>query len=383
MVDDPHFALLPPGFNDILFPYAQREASTVEDLMRLFDSFGYDRVKPPLIEFETSFFKGTGAGLAKQTFCLYDPLSHQSIALRSDTTVQIVRIALSRLADVPRPLRLTYAGQILRLQGEQLRPERQFGQIGCELIGSESWQADFEIITLALRALRTMGIDDVSLDLCLPLLIERLSQEYGLESGRQIRLRQALADRDPVALADHPPIFQALSAISGAAAPAIDALKQMNLPSSLTPEIERLSWISRQLLPDFPLLKLTFDPIEIQNFHYHAGLSFTFFSPQARSELGRGGRYRVESIATATGFTLYTDTILQALPSQPERPRLLIPYETPTVQAQALRDQGWRTIAALTPKIDPFAEARRLRCSHLLKEERILPVDDPNRDGRI
>ena len=372
MSDDLHFALLPSGFNDILFPYAQQEATTVEELMRLFDLFGYDRVKPPLVEFETSFFKGAGAGLAKQTFCLYDPLSHQSIALRSDTTVQIARIALSRLTHAPRPLRLTYAGQILRLHGDQLRPERQFGQLGCELIGSDSPQADLEIITLALQALSQMGIDDVSVDLGSPVVIQRLCHEYGLDPLQRQQLREALATRDPVALADQPPIFRSLLEISGAADKAIHSLKHLKLPEALSPEIERLDLIIDQLVQSG--VKLTLDPIETQNFHYHAGLSFTLFGRRVRGELGRGGRYPSTPRESATGFTLYTDTILQALPSQALRPRVFIPFETASRQAEEIRAQGWRTIAALTPVSDILTEALRLQCSHFLHGDQIHPV---------
>ena len=382
MSSDLHFALLPPGFNDLLFPDARQEAATVEELMRLFDSFGYDRVKPPLIEFEASFFNGAGAGLAKQTFCFYDPMSHQSIALRSDTTVQIARIALSRLTQAPRPLRLTYAGQILRLQGDQLRPERQFGQLGCELIGSESPRADLEIITLALQALMKTGIDDVSVDLCLPVLIHRLSQEYSLDSFRQQRLRQALANRDSVALAEHPAIFSSLAAISGSAAAAISDLKTLDLPDSLSGEMERLDWIIRQLLN--ASMAVTLDPIEIQDFHYHAGLSFTFFSRRVQGELGRGGRYSVASDReSATGFTLYTDTVLQALPAESERPLVLIPAETAAEQTAIVRSQGWRAITALTPCTDLLTEARRLGCSHVLEDNRIVPASESDRGGRI
>ena len=153
-----HFALLPPGLQDILPPKAEQESVCIETMMRYFASFGYERVQPPLVEFEISMLSGSGASLSEQTFRIFDPLSHQNLALRSDTTLQVARIAKSRLAKIPRPLRLSYAGQVLRTIEEQTRPQRQFGQIGCELIGSLSTRADVEVIVLATTALTTIGI---------------------------------------------------------------------------------------------------------------------------------------------------------------------------------------------------------------------------------
>src|SRR3546814_3117616 len=68
-------------------------------------------------------------------FRVMDPVSQRMMGLRTDITLQVARIAATRLRDAARPLRLAYAGQVLRVRGSQLRPERQFAQAGFELIG--------------------------------------------------------------------------------------------------------------------------------------------------------------------------------------------------------------------------------------------------------
>jgi ATP phosphoribosyltransferase regulatory subunit len=128
--------LLPQGLRDLLPPDASFEAAAVERLLAAFAARGYERVKPPLIEFEDDFLKAAGVDVARQTFRLMDPQSHRMLALRSDITPQVARIAATRLKEAPRPLRLSYAGQVLQVSGSQLRPERQFGQAGVELIGA-------------------------------------------------------------------------------------------------------------------------------------------------------------------------------------------------------------------------------------------------------
>jgi ATP phosphoribosyltransferase regulatory subunit len=74
--------------------------------------------------------------MAADTFRLMDPVSQRMMGLRADITPQVGRIAASRLTKAPRPIRLSYAGQVLRVKGEQMRPERQIGQAGVELIGT-------------------------------------------------------------------------------------------------------------------------------------------------------------------------------------------------------------------------------------------------------
>ena len=74
-------ALLPAGMTDALPPHAAFEAETVERLMASFAAYGYERVKPPLIEFEDSLLASGGAALAAQTFRLMDPVSHRMLAL--------------------------------------------------------------------------------------------------------------------------------------------------------------------------------------------------------------------------------------------------------------------------------------------------------------
>ena len=130
--------LLPTGLQDGLAPAAAHEARVIEGLLSGFAAYGYERVKPPLIEFEEGLLAGPGAALAPQLFRLMDPVSQRMMAIRADMTPQIGRIASTRLTGLARPLRLCYAGQVLRVKGNQLRPERQFAQAGAELIGADA-----------------------------------------------------------------------------------------------------------------------------------------------------------------------------------------------------------------------------------------------------
>src|SRR3984893_9617733 len=152
MNDAPHPALLPAGLYDLLPPEAEREAEVTAKLTGVLASHGYERVKPPLVEFEETLLSGAGAAMASDTFRTMDPISHRMIGVRADMTPQVARIAATRLAQRPRPLRLSYAGQVLRVTGSEMRPERQIGQAGAELIGAGGVAADIEGMAAAAAA---------------------------------------------------------------------------------------------------------------------------------------------------------------------------------------------------------------------------------------
>ena len=93
MTEFPNRALLPAGLRDILPPFASHEAEVVSRLMAVFEAFGYDRVKPPLIEFEDSLLTEAGGAVAKQTFRVMDPVTQRMMGVRSDMTPPVARIA--------------------------------------------------------------------------------------------------------------------------------------------------------------------------------------------------------------------------------------------------------------------------------------------------
>ena len=163
--------LLPAGLSDILYPDARIQAKTIENLLDVFSNYGYMRVKPPLVEYEDSLLSdGPGAVLKDSTFRIMDPLSQRMMALRSDVTAQISRIASTRLSHLPRPLRLSYSGDVLRVTGDSFNTERQKTQVGAELIGPKSELIDSEIILVCLQSLKSINIRNITVDLNLPFL---------------------------------------------------------------------------------------------------------------------------------------------------------------------------------------------------------------------
>jgi ATP phosphoribosyltransferase regulatory subunit len=369
MTDDPPSpALLPAGLNDLLPPEAEREAALVEALAEIFARHGYERVKPPLLEFEDSLFAGSGAALAEQTFRLMDPISQRMMGLRADTTPQVARIAATRLAQVPRPLRLSYAGQALRVRGTPLAPARQVPQAGIELIGPDLPEADAEVAAVAAEALAAVGVTQPTLDITLPRLAPALLDAAGVEGESRRRLARALDRKDAASVTAQARqaggaalLLPALLAAAGPAEGALAALDDAALPPAASAIAQNAAAVIEALRARAPSLRITLDPVEFRGFRYHTGVAFTLFGEGATGEIARGGRY-LSGEEPATGMTLYPDALLRGLAAQPARPRVFLPIGFDAEAARALRVKGIATVVALSPADTPES----LRCTHVL-----------------
>jgi ATP phosphoribosyltransferase regulatory subunit len=380
MTEDPPAspALLPAGLHDLLPPDAETEAASVAALMEVFASHGYQRVKPPLLEFEDSLFAGSGAAVAEQTFRLMDPDSQRMMGVRADTTPQVARIATTRLAAAARPLRLSYAGQCLRVRGSQLAPDRQIAQAGIELIGVDGPQADAELVLVAAEALAAIGLTRISFDFTLPTLVPALLADAGLPEVPRRALLRALDRKDAAAVRQHGgPLAATLNDLLLAAGPADGALAALDraaLPPAARALSARLADDVAAIRARAPGLKLTVDAIEFRGMRYHTGVCMTVFAPGRYEELGRGGRYLCGDAEPATGLTLYPDAILRSAAPPPARPRVFVPLAADPDATAALRRRGYATVAALSVHHDLHQAARHLSCSHVFEDGVLNPV---------
>jgi ATP phosphoribosyltransferase regulatory subunit len=388
--DNDHRGLLPAGLADLLPPDAAREARAIDIAIERFAAFGYERVKPPLVEFEESLLGGTGMGLAAQTFRLMDPVSQRMMGVRPDMTVQVARIAVTRLKHEPRPLRLSYGGNVIRVRGNPLKPERQFAQVGAELLGVDSAEADAEAILLTVDALRAIGVNGLTVDLNLPTLVAAIAAALEMSEDTLKRLRRALDRKDERAVAKvldnknesgkrAAELFVGLLRSTGPVEKAVSHLTRLELPSAAAAEASRLAEVVKLVRAANPDLAMTLDAVEYRGLEYQTGVSFTVFAKRGREELARGGRYSAgypeDGVSEpATGFTLYMSAVLAASDTPPERPRLFVPLKTPWRDAAQWQKKGYAVVRAVAASADPRKEARRLRCSHALIDGEAVPL---------
>ncbi|MDG6094098.1 ATP phosphoribosyltransferase regulatory subunit [Acetobacter sp. AN02] len=381
MTDSQSFnlALLPAGFTDLLPRDAQAEADGTETLMSVFASHGYERVRPPLLEFEETLLSGSGAAVAGQAFRIMDPDTRRMMVLRPDITPQIARIASTRMAATPRPLRLSYAGMSVLTGGSGARETgRQIGQTGIELIGPDSVQADAEIVAVTAEAIARLGVTDVSFDLTMPLLAPAIIKASGLGQDETRALMHALDRKDAAGVAaPGGEVAEILTRLLQAAGPADQVLAELEravLPDEARSYSTRLAETVREIRRRLPALRLTIDPVEFRGWKYHTGVCFSVYAAGSREELGRGGRYLCMDNEPACGLTLRPDALFRVAVPRKKRMRVFISPDASEQAAERLREEGYATLAALEPVADVRAEALRLACSHILQGDSLNPV---------
>ncbi len=362
------FGLLPEGLRDRLPPQAQALASLVRTLTDVCAAHGYERVAPPLIEYEASLASGS----SRERLRFTDPVSQMTLALRSDITGQVGRIAVTRLAGQARPLRLMYAGQVARVRGDQLSPERERTQAGAELIGSDSPAAAAEVLAVAVEALTATGLTGLSVDLTMPTLVADLAAAgWSLDHASLSDVQAWLDGKDVGALraagADQ---YVPLIAAAGPVHSALAALKQLDLPNAVLARLDAIAALADGLNG----VSVTLDPTERHGFEYQTWLGFSLFGAGLMAEVGRGGAYTVAHgdgrQEAAIGFSLYVDGLVDLGLGQEARSRVLLSVGTSADIGAELRQQGWITVAAL----EAGAQAKALNCSHIFADGAVRPA---------
>lgn len=360
--------LLPEGLEDRLPAEAARITAMMRACLDVLDAHGYDRVRPPLLEFEASLagrMAGAVAGEARAMFRFVDPASLRTLALRSDITPQIGRIAATSLASTPRPLRLAYCGDTVVIKASQLDPARERLQLGAELIGNDSVAAASEAVMLAIEALKAAGLTGISVDFTLPDLVDTLAEKaFPLGPDQIAGVRRELDTKDAGGLkAAGGSAYLPLLYATGPFETALAALREVDAGGALKSRLDGLAAIAAHV---GDAARITLDPTERHGFEYQSWFGFTLYAEGLRRAAGRGGTYRIAgSEEAATGFTLYLDRLADAAP-QPEAARICyLPLGHDRAAASALRAAGWRTVAELADGEDPAA----LGCGWVLEAD--------------
>lgn len=326
---------LPPGFQDLFLEEAARRRQAEEHLRDLFSRWAYAEVIPPTLEYAETLAVGTGAGLHQSAYRFLDREGH-TLALRTDFTPQVARLAAGRLAGRPLPLRCFYLGSVFRHEEPQAGRQREFTQAGVELLGACTPAADAEVIALAINVLETLPVPDFQLCLGQAGLFRALTA--GLGPAEVDRIRDAVDRRNPddlslameVAAVDEPQrtllaqlperiggpkVLAPFLTLGGAAAAAAESLVRV------------YHALQRHGVADRVLLDLG----EVRGMEYYTGVTFRGLAPGLGRPVLSGGRYdrlvgQFGRPLSAVGFGLGLERALlvQAGPAPDLAPALIV-----------------------------------------------------------
>lgn len=316
-------AQVPPGSQDLLAGDVRRRRRVQSAWFALAEAHGYEEVIPPTFEYEEVFTRSAGPELASRLIRFVDR-DGRLVALRADFTSAIARVVATRLADAPLPLRLAYAGKVYRQEPEALGRRREIFQLGAELIGDPSPQADVEALRLVILQMRALGLHEFQINLGDIRFVRPLLN--GLPPERAEMLRIAIDRKDRAALAAAAREMGAPAAVARALVELPELIgrgdvlsRARSLASGREAEdaIERLRRVDA-LLADDERRHVVYDLGEIRGLGYYSGIQFEVFVAGVGRAVGYGGRYDgllalYGADRPAVGFALETDALAELL----------------------------------------------------------------------
>ncbi len=317
---------MPAGSKVFLPNQAERKRRVETRLLEVFARWGFRQIVTPAFDL---YEPGAGGQVRDaQTFRLVDRETGGLLALRSDVTPQIARLAGTTLADHPRPLRLSYATNVFRHAHVAGVLQREFWQAGVELIGLVSLEADVEMIAIAVECLEQNGVENIRMSLSHSAFIRGLLDELRLSDSRQDELLDAVSRRDASGLES---LIAKLPSKSGDARVFLDlpelfggkeilarAGKKVKNAASRK-AVKELGQVQRMLEMYGLADRVIYDLSDFRDFDYYTGVLFEGFVEGSGYPVCGGGRYdrlvgRYGTDALGTGIAIDLDELLRVAP---------------------------------------------------------------------
>ena len=292
--------LLPDGVADVLPEQAQVIETLRRSALDFLASRGYQLVYTPFIEYieSLSSLSETNQDLDLATFKVIDQLSGRLLGVRADMTPQVARID-AHVHPVKGVARYCYAGTVLHTKPQGFNTTRAPLQLGAELFGSDSIDADVEMVDVMLSLIKTAGqVDGVHLDLGHVGLFRSLVKHANLSKATEHQLSDLYQRKALPELAE---FTQELKFGSDFYALGRYASDLAALKSNLSAEIlqdtafkqafDALATTQAEIQARWPNLHIGIDVVELRSYHYHTGLMYAVYAPNRAAPLAQGGRY--------------------------------------------------------------------------------------------
>ncbi len=317
---------VPQGVATFL-PVAAGEKRAVEDtVFAVFAERGYREVIPPTFEYLDVLAPGLDAELIEKSYKVVDRATGRILVLRPDVTAQIARMVAMGMMDQPLPLRLCYSANVFRYEPEHAGRDREFFQIGIELIGPKGTAADVEPIMVAAECLRRLGITSFTIAVGQGAFFNALLRRTGVSPSLQRGLREAAACKD---IGRMEKLLHG-AGVRGRTVKALLAVPELfgrgeilDAAARLAPRTEdcrrplaRLREAWNRMMAAGLGEHLLLDMGEVRRMEYYTGLVFDIYAHGLGVEVGGGGRYdhligRFGRDIPSTGFAFDVDCLLQ------------------------------------------------------------------------
>lgn len=353
----------PEGVRDIYGKEYHRKLEVENRLHERIRLYGYQEIQTPTFEFFDVFSKEIGTTPSRELYKFFDKEGN-TLVLRPDFTPSIARCAAKYFSEKKVPLRLSYVGNTFTNTSNLQGKLKESTQMGAELIGDPSVEADAEIISLVIKALLDTGLQRFQVSIGEVEYFKGLCEEAGLDEETEMDLRACISGKNYFAAQEllqerkvvepyHSRLLK-VADMFGDMCSLTDARDMVSNERSLA-AIERLEKLHKVLQVYGVADYISFDLGMLSKYKYYTGVIFKAYTYGVGDAIVKGGRYdhllhQFGKEAPAIGFCMVIDSILEALSRQkvvlpePESVRVItyLPdnFEEKLAEAQALRAAG-------------------------------------------
>jgi len=350
---------IPSGVQYIFDDEVRLRRLIEREVMTVFAGWSYSEIMLPMFDYADLFSLGMGKEQAEMTY-RFTGRDGKLLALRPEMTSLVARTVATRFRERPRPIRLSYSGEVFRWDQPHGGRQYEFHQIGLEHIGSGRLEADTEVLVIAIEALRRVGLDGFTITLSHVDFFNGVAERLELDDDRR-REMQRLIDRketdglnsflEPYDDHQNRGDFCKLTTLAGKREVLGEARRLVTNAKSASAldDLECICQIAEALgIDSF----IDIDLGDVGGLDYYTGFTFKIYAGGLGAALGRGGRYdqllaKFGYPEPAVGFSLCLDWLAQLVAAR---------------QAKAAADAGDATrLSAAGDIVSAFKEATRLR----------------------
>lgn len=319
----------PEGVRDIYNTECRKKLSVQEKLHHTLHLYGYQDIQTPTFEYFDVFREEIGTISSRELYKFFDREGNM-LSLRPDITPSIARAAATLFETDDFPIRLCYIGNTFINHFSYQGRLKENTQLGAELIGDDSVEADAEMLAMLVDGLKRAGLKEFQVNIGHVDFLRTLLDKSGLDTEQTAEVYALIANRnyfgvEEVLDREHASesvkeVFRTLPELIGG----VEVLKQAAL---IAPDAEAQKAVVR-LLKIYRLLQLyevedyiTFDLSMSGSYGYYSGIIFRAYTYGTGDAIVRGGRYDhlLEKFGKSTpsiGFAIIVDELMSALSRQ-------------------------------------------------------------------
>lgn len=337
----------PDGVRDIYNEECERKLVLQERLHRVLLRYGYHPIQTPSFEFFDIFGREIGTTPSKELYKFFDREGN-TLVLRPDITPSVARCAAKYYSEEEMPVRLCYMGNTYVNNNSYQGRLKERTQLGAELLGDSSVDADAELLAMAVACLKAAGLGEFQISVGHADFFGGLLDAAGLLEEQETQLRELISNKNFLGVEefaetlDLPEELRSLFGMFGNFYADAAGLSEVREAAKSYPRIHRAVCNLEELYAILEIYGIaryvSFEPGMISDYRYYTGVVFAGYTFGSGEPVLRGGRYDkllqcFGRDLASIGFAVVIDQLMAALLRQKitiplERKTLLIVYES-------------------------------------------------------